>query len=125
MDWKPHKFDAPNRAFPTKWEGYMPAWKDLPHPFGSVNHQDGHDACRMAQLCFVGPLPEAIQFHAVEDISAEAAFHHIHYLLRSWEPKHEHKIGGVGYLISLWFTKIIVPNEDGEDEVLWQQPTST
>jgi len=39
-------------------------------------------------------------------------------------PRHEHKVGAVAHLISIWFTKVIVPNKGGEDEVLWQQ-TST
>jgi hypothetical protein len=38
-----------------------------------------------------------------DGIDRRAAFRHISACLGSYDPSHEHKIAGVGYLISLWF----------------------
>lgn len=35
-------------------------------------------------------------------IDASAALRHLRACLGSWEPQHEHKEAGVGYLLSLW-----------------------
>jgi len=36
-------------------------------------------------------------------IDSQLAWRHIMTCLKSFEPKHEHKMAGVGYLLSLWF----------------------
>ena len=38
-----------------------------------------------------------------EYIDPEAVNRHTRACLRSFEPRHEHKIAGVAYLLSLWF----------------------
>jgi hypothetical protein len=35
--------------------------------------------------------------------------------MRSFEPKHEHKIEGVAYLMSQWFEKILIPQDKEND----------
>lgn len=39
-----------------------------------------------------------------ENIDKDKALRHIASILRSFEPKHEHKEAGAGYLLSRWFT---------------------
>ena len=39
-------------------------------------------------------------------IDTKMAFRHLAAILKSYEPKHEHKIAGCAYLSSLWFTEI-------------------
>ncbi|MNS38114.1 hypothetical protein D3C86_1309310 [compost metagenome] len=40
-----------------------------------------------------------------EGIDKAAALKHISAIMRSWDPKHEHKEAGCAYLLSLWFEK--------------------
>ena len=121
-NWKPHEFSKAELVFPTTVDGYLPEMAELPAEFKGT----ASPACEFVSRMFYGspPVPANVQFHAAEGISAEQAYNHLQYVLRSWEPKHERKMAGAAYLISIWFTKIVAPNEDGDDEVLWQAEDS-
>jgi hypothetical protein len=38
-----------------------------------------------------------------DGVNVDDALAHIEYVMRSWEPKHEHKTAGVAFLIDEWF----------------------
>jgi hypothetical protein len=41
-----------------------------------------------------------------DGIDEQTALRHVAAILRSWEPKHEHKEAAVAYLLSLWFLEV-------------------
>lgn len=104
-------------AFPASVVGeYLPEWNDIPEGFRkSWNSSSG--ACGLASDIFDARFGggEKIGFVPMDGIDPGAAWRHIVACLGSFEPKHEHKIAGVGYLISLWIKAFIV-----DDVVYWQ-----
>lgn len=79
-------------AFGT--ERLLPAWEDLPQEF-----KTGNDYTRLAEAIFYGrPLSGRIEFK--EGFEPEQLNRVVRAHLRSFAPKHEHKIAGVGYLIA-------------------------
>lgn len=97
------------RAFPATVSDLMPAWDEIPEEF----REDTSPWCELARRWFFKGLPSTVQFHADEGIDAETAFYHLHCIMGSFEPKHEHKMAAVAYLCSVWFTKVSV--EKGEE----------
>ncbi len=74
---------------------------------------------------FMG-LPSTTQFIPKEGIDAKDAVNHIMACLKSFAPKHEHKEAGCAYLMSLWFSDIIIDGKDmaAQKEALvkkWQE----
>lgn len=90
-------------AFPAKLKGILPEAKDIPERFWQSNNLY-HNA---AQVLF-GFGGEAFneRFIMESKLSREdfdKAIRAIHTCLSSFEPKHEHKIAGVAYMMSEWF----------------------
>jgi len=56
-------------------------------------------------------LPADVEYHGKPGISAEKAWRHVDACLRSYEPKHEHKLAGVAWLIDTFFSKVVIPSE--------------
>lgn len=85
-----------NLAFPSDIiaRGLLPKWEDIPEEFCNENRWTA-----LASDLFFGraKLPEF-----KDGISRVQAGKHIIACLRSFEPKHEHKIAGVGWLLSQW-----------------------
>jgi len=52
-------------------------------------------------IFFQGRAPGTIS--GVDGIDQEKAGRHLRAVMKSWEPKHEHKEAGCAYLMSLWF----------------------
>lgn len=92
--------------------GHMPKWHDLPEEFrrGCFSHP----WCKVAEEWFfsggkgdgagnivIGKttlLPK-------EGVDKNKALAAVKAVLASWEPKHEHKIAGVGFMLSEWFDR--------------------
>ena len=78
----------------------LPPYGVVPEPF---KHGNGYT--RLIDCLFSGqPLPggEILFRQGFEDPAAPAALNRVVIAhLRSYEPKHEHKIAGLGYLVSL------------------------
>ena len=89
-------------AFPANviGEGYLPAEEDIPKEFWG-----GNEWSDMAQKWFMGVLSDP-GLISKEGIDAQLAGRHCQAVLGSYEPKHEHKIAGVGYLMSEFFEKV-------------------
>lgn len=95
---KPKVISDVELAFPAHIVGtYLPAWETIPSEF----RERGGPWCRIAQRMFSGDLDIAVTVR--EGIDMQLAARHLGACLRSFEPKHEHKIAGVAYLMSLWF----------------------
>lgn len=94
---EPKEVSGLNFAFPSKVIelGLLPKWEDIPEEFRREDNRWN----TMANALFFGKakLPEF-----KEGIKRAVAGKHIAACLRSYEPKHEHKMAGVGWLLSQW-----------------------
>jgi hypothetical protein len=75
--------------------GLLPKWEDIPEEF---RNRDNEWAKAASKLFFKGGKGLAFK----EGVAVVKAKRHIAACLRSYQPKHEHKIAGVGWLLSQW-----------------------
>lgn len=79
-------------------EKLLPKWSDIPEEFKNRTTK-WNKLFRL--IFFKGEAPGTIA--SVEGIDPHKAGRHLRAIMKSWEPKHEHKEAGVAYLMSLWF----------------------
>lgn len=97
-------------AFPARVVGsLLPHRKELPEEF---REYDSNHWCDIAAIWFFSGLPQETKFHTKEGVDGSKAIRHLGTCLRSFEPSHEEKMGGVGFLMSLWFDKIEIPEQE-------------
>lgn len=104
-DWsKPKDVDPIMMAFPTNVVGsLLPEWDDIPEEFRWTGDNPW---CKAAQAWFFhGVAVTKSTIKPKDGVNAEKAVAHVGTCLGSFEPKHEHKIAGAGYLLSLFFDK--------------------
>jgi hypothetical protein len=119
-DPKPAEVTEVDLAFPARGVELSPAMEDLPEPFNDENVV--HPAMGLVRRLNFGPeIPGNVEFHGVKGISPEMAFRHLMVVRGCFGLKHEHKEAVMAFLISRWFTKVVVPSEGGDDEILWEQ----
>jgi len=129
MQHAPKEVDPVLMAFPADVIGeYLPAWDDLPAEFRK-NWHGGEGACSLASGIFYGTFSAGgknfnlkdgkIGFVPMDGVDPNMAWRHLQVCLGSYQPKHEHKIAGVGYLISLWIKFFLL-----DDEVIWSNPSN-
>lgn len=85
-------------AFPTTVDHLMPSYADVPSEFKSNSNK----FVKLVMTWFYSGLEKKI-LREKNGIDRNAAFRHLRAIMGSWEPKHEHKMAGVAYLLSLWF----------------------
>lgn len=84
-------------AFST--QRLLPAWESIPDEF-----KRGNIYTTLAEaIMFNSPFPQA-RMELKEGYTADVINRVVRAHLQSFAPKHEHKIAGVGYLISLMAT---------------------
>ena len=92
----PIKLQQFETAFDGRAMEILPAMKDIPEEFHDANNK-WHN---LASTWFFRGLKAR---PAVKPgIDANDALANIQTALRSFEPKHEHKMAGVAYLMSMW-----------------------
>lgn len=89
-------------AFPTSVKNMIPLYEDIPEEFKSMNNKWS----RIVSYWFFNGLSKNVEFHPKEGVDPEKAFNHIIYVMKSWEPKHEHKTAGVAFLLNEWFEDV-------------------
>jgi hypothetical protein len=94
----PIEVDPIASAFSAEVHHLMPPTSDLNLA------KKGFEA--IAESWFMVGLGPETEFHSKEGIDAEVAANHILAILRSFEPKHEHKIAAVAVLMEEWFERI-------------------
>lgn len=98
----PQSIDDATFAFPASVEHLMPKYAEIPKEFkqwqGTKWNQFFDDAF------FSGV--KNVSFKPKPGIDAKAAWRHVQTIMRSFEPKHEHKTAACAYLLSLWFDDI-------------------
>ncbi len=100
-DWsKPQQVSDVDLAFPAGVMKLMPKHRELPEEF---QYFGNNPWIRLASKWFGSGIPKEQQPTPKEGIDANLAWRHLGTIMGSWEPKHEHKIGGVAWLMSQWF----------------------
>lgn len=84
----------------TDTEWLLPPWKDIPTQFRARSSSEPW--CHFVSDWFFDGT-DAARMVARPGVDRRLAFRHLRAVMRSHEPKHEHKIAGVAYLCSLWF----------------------
>lgn len=79
---------------------HMPKYADLPIEFQDWHH---HPACKFVSTWFMSGVKVEDFPPPREGVDARKARAALAAILRSWEPKHEHKIAGAGFLANEWF----------------------
>lgn len=92
-------------AFGGRMETLLPTMAEIPDGF-KRRQEKWNDI--VSKLFFSG-LPKETEFFEKPGIDAAKALRHIAAIMRSFEPKHEHKEAGCAYLLSLWFDDVKVP----------------
>lgn len=102
-------------AFPANVGEYLPSEKEIP----KEEFRDYHNNkwCKQASTWFFSGVDlekSTVEFaDHITGTHQHNTFRHLQVCLGSYEPQHEHKIRGVGYLMSLWFKDLkIVAKKD-------------
>lgn len=102
----------------------IPELDDLDVAFGKANHmpkydslpvefqRQTHPACEAVSTWFFAGAAsvegaiviDGTKWTPREGVDFMKALRAIRALLRSWEPKHEHKIAGCGFMLNEWFS---------------------
>ena len=105
MPYRPVPVTDVQLAFPADVSELIPDWEDIPS-----EHKDpgGLYSQEFSTWFFHGIAP-GTECHPVPGIDAREAFRHVVAIMRSFQPKHEHKEAACRYLMSLWFERIASP----------------
>lgn len=102
---QPHEVSDVLLAFPGSVSDLMPPMSSIPEEFQNMNdHTDWNKF--VTRWFFSGDALTHFDLYTREDVDAQAAWKHLSAVLRSWEPKHEHKQAAVAWLMSRWFLAI-------------------
>ena len=110
---KPTEVTQLDMAFGGEISDLMPAYNTVPEEFKDMNDRNKFN--KVISTWFFGGLPKETEFYPKEGIDTNAALRHVGAVLRSFEPKHEHKEAGCAYLLSLWFDDIQLPEKKKDD----------
>jgi hypothetical protein len=111
-NWKqPQEVNDIDIAFGGDIKKLMPAWDALPEHYRDMNSHRPSFKCAMTW--FYSGLKGAKAVPR-EGVDPKLAFRHISACLGSWEPKQEHKLGGVAFLLDHFFEGIVTADETYE-----------
>lgn len=108
MDFLPLEVDKLATVFGGDMKRLMIPMCDIPKEF--KNFRDSKWS-KVISCWFFRGLSENTKFVPKEGIDPKSALNHIAAILRSFEPKHEHKEACCAYLLSLWFEDILTYNK--------------
>lgn len=92
-------------AFPANVTGtLLPPAEDIPTEFFDSDNKWAVFTSQLFGHGWDGRNPSLVMKDGVD---ASLAFEHFQTVLKSFEPKHENKIAGAAYLLSLWFTDVV------------------
>ncbi len=108
---EPQEISDAMLAFPADVSHLLPPIEDVPEEFHYYERRsEGRSRWVAIASQWFGP---GLQGGLVpkEGIDAQTAGRHVQACLGSFQPKHEHKIAGCAYLLSLWFERYDPPQE--------------
>jgi hypothetical protein len=88
-------------AFPANVDEYLPKMEDIPQEYCSRNSKSKW--VPLFNILFYGGETDKMWITSKEGIDAGKAGRHIMCIMKSYQPKHEHKLAGVLYLMDMWF----------------------
>ncbi len=95
----PKKTNGLDRTFgPSSIRDFIPKWEEIPAEF----KRDRNEWNDFVQGWFFNGVKDAT-FTPKNGVDKNDALGHCATIMRSFEPKHEHKIAGVAFLLSQWF----------------------
>ena len=100
----PEEIDDATLVFPASVSHLMPTWADIPAEFKDMHGTNPWT--KIAMAWFFSGLNPKVEFHANPGYDPQKAYRHLAAIMGSWEPKQEHKLASVAYLMSIWFKKI-------------------
>ncbi|QZI85733.1 hypothetical protein CPT_Summit_082 [Stenotrophomonas phage Summit] len=114
MKFKPQKVSDVMMAFPGELGSLLPPLKDIPAEYKDPN-------CKLPFFQFMGDwfysgvtVTGAVP---ADGIDPNEAVRHVKCIMGSYEPKHEHKMAAIGWLMSLWFKRIVYKKKDGTEVI--------
>ena len=99
---KPIEVTDADLAFGGNMKKLMPNYKDIPEEFKYGNNK----WCKITARWFFKGLSEETDFIPKDEIDGKTALRHLMAILKSFEPKHEHKEAAVSFLLSQWFDDV-------------------
>lgn len=103
---QPQVVDDLTLAFPANLGTLLPPRVDIP-----TDYPRRDEWMRLAGDWFYGTIPDDVKMNATPGVDAQVAGRHLTAILRSYEPKHEHKEEAVAWLASRWFTHVTSPSD--------------
>lgn len=103
---KPKDVSPIDLAFGGDMAKLLPPKEDIPKEFWGCN-----EWVKVTEQWFYNGLKKPV-FIPKEGIDRGKALHHVMAILGSWDPKHEHKIAGVAFLLSQFFEKIEIKEQE-------------
>jgi len=97
---QPANIDGLDVAFPTSVDHLMPAYRDLDEKY---RRHYGTWGNRLFSDWFYCGLKSTDGLVPREGVDKQKALRHITTVMRSWDPKHEHKEAGCAFLFDKWF----------------------
>lgn len=89
-------------AFPANLGDLIPPSDHIPIQFWDSSNQWN----QLASAWFMDGLKPEAKFILEDEVDGNIAVRHISAILKSYEPKHEHKIAATAYLSSIWFKEV-------------------
>jgi hypothetical protein len=90
-------------AFGGNMKELLPAISEIPQEF----YRDKTSWNHFVDKWFFNGLPSETVFQCKNGVDGNMAIRHLRAIMCSFEPKHEHKTGGVAWLASLWFDDVL------------------
>lgn len=109
----PQQIDDVLYAFPARVLHLMPAYEDIEDDLKRLS-DPWHEIA--THWMFHGLPPEST-FAPKDGIDPRLALRHAHTILKSYEPKVEHKLAGVAWLLHHWFVYLHVPREGNRPDI--------
>ena len=107
---QPMETDKMDSVFGGNIPKLMPKFHDLPEDFREKRH-GGNKWCDLVSIWMFQGL-KGYSFTPKEGIDSKKAFAHMGAIMRSFEPKHEHKTAAVGWLMPQWFEDFKAPEKE-------------
>lgn len=108
---QPQDIPAAQRAFAANVVAtLMPPYSSIPAEFRNMNNHTEWNKF-VGHWFFSGNPFEKWNVGVREGVDPDKALTHLQTILRSWEPKHEHKEAAVAWLASRWYDGIELKEE--------------
>lgn len=109
------------RAFPAQVGHLMPNPHEIPDGYwlSHLGTPEEKQWVAIADKWFMYGLSDGVEVHMKEGFDGETCWWHLSTIMRSFQPKHEHKIASIAFLMSVWMVAIV------DDDRVYGSPSTT